>query len=371
MRKLMHSHSLTHPPSLSSIRVQTDRPVIGRINLCPGSLSTDPFDFSFQLHVVMHELGHSLGFSSDSWPLFRNPDGSPRTPRNPSNPDEVDAAYQVTFQCQGQSVTQAIAAPSTIAYIDERGENCAWGQASTAASPCVAKFVTSTVAAASQAFFGCDTLEGAELESQDTGSCSIAASHLEQRIFNTDLLCPYAAHAMTVTPVLLAIFQDSGWYTVTWSAADAFKSGLHWGFGQGCAFAQAKCLTPSGPGGALRGQGTPPHFYPSARDVNGGNAVCTIDRLAVGAAEIDTYPSPLPSPYQYWPALPNQGGAPPAVFDFCPAVQASGNALCDDPANAWSGAQYFGSVYGNGSLCLDSSLVWSECACGIQAIVYV
>jgi hypothetical protein len=45
----------------SCARDQLDRPIVGRINLCPGSLSTSDFDFPFQLGVVVHELGHALG----------------------------------------------------------------------------------------------------------------------------------------------------------------------------------------------------------------------------------------------------------------------------------------------------------------------
>ena len=45
----------------SCARDQLDRPIIGRINICPGSLNTDPNVFDFQLGVVVHEMGHALG----------------------------------------------------------------------------------------------------------------------------------------------------------------------------------------------------------------------------------------------------------------------------------------------------------------------
>jgi leishmanolysin-like peptidase len=75
--------------ALGCQRDALDRPTWGRINLCPASISTAAAAYHTQVSVVMHEMAHALGFSSDSWPLFRNADGSPRTPRDPNDPASV------------------------------------------------------------------------------------------------------------------------------------------------------------------------------------------------------------------------------------------------------------------------------------------
>lgn len=176
----------------SCARDQLDRPIAGRINLCPGSLDADPGALAFQLGVVVHELGHALGFTGADWPLFRRADGSPRTPRDPANPWDVAPGYKATFACGGATATRAVASPETIAYFDERGLGCTWPNVG--GRTCVGKFVTPAAVAAARAFTGCAAANGVEIEGEDTTPCAPQASHLEQTRWNTGLMCPYAQH---------------------------------------------------------------------------------------------------------------------------------------------------------------------------------
>lgn len=60
---------------------------------CPTAIDTDTNEWESQFGVAMHELAHALGFSSSSWPLFRDQDGTPRTPRDTGYPFQVASQY--------------------------------------------------------------------------------------------------------------------------------------------------------------------------------------------------------------------------------------------------------------------------------------
>lgn len=206
-------------------RDQYDRPIWGRLNVCPGFLSLNPTPAEREalLSAVLHELGHLLGFTAESFALFRNPaDLAPMTPRNPVYGGVADA-YKVKLTGQCSSFSVGVAASTTINYAPERGTSCAWDAATAAGSnipygatsktpiDCVARIVTPAATAAARAFFDCPTLAGVELENQDTLTCWAQGSHLEQRVHNTDLMAPFAQQVALISPVMLGVFQDSGW----------------------------------------------------------------------------------------------------------------------------------------------------------------
>lgn len=168
-------------------------------------------------------------------------------------------------------------------------------------------------------------------------------------------MASYAQHVMLVTPLTLAVFEDSGWYQANYTATDWLRPQADYGFRQGCGFATGKCLTTVD---ATVGAGTPPHFYGVPKSTNGHNAVCSTDLRAVAYATLYTHQDPVPTQYQYFTDL-TKSGDNPNVFDYCPAVQAYSNGACADPASASINAQYFGETYGSTSACMASSLVWT------------
>jgi hypothetical protein len=128
--------------------------------------------------------------------------------------------------------------------------------------------------------------------------------------------------------------QDSGWgYVANYSAADAFRPNLSWGYKQGCAFATGKCLVLSG--GTLVGQGNPPHFYPASHVASAGDALCTTDATSLAYSAVKAYATALPTQYQYWSGVPKRGGDGPDPYEYCPAVLAYSDGRCADPANSW------------------------------------
>jgi len=75
---------------------QHDRPTFAMANWCPRHVDTHSDAFDAQLSTAVHELAHALGFSSASFPLFRDDLGQPRTAR-----DSNGRAPSRTFTCDG------------------------------------------------------------------------------------------------------------------------------------------------------------------------------------------------------------------------------------------------------------------------------
>lgn len=337
-----------------------DRPTWARINFCPAGLSTVASSFNNQLYIAMHELNHALGFSSSSWPLWRNTDvaRTPRTPRDAGDPTQVDDAYIATYTCGGGTQQAAVASLSTITYSSERGMTCGalsdFPDGIYPADSCVARVVTPHVAAVSRAFFGCPSLPGAELENHNPG-CQIVGSHWEQRVFNSELMASYVAHSLLLSPVTLALHEDSGWYTANYSAADTFLPQSDYGFKQGCAYAKdSKCLT--GSGEVPVGIGSPPHYYGSTRSTDSGNTICTTDRLAIARTTVVSYSTALSTQFQYFSTHSTYGGSLDAP-DFCPYPAAYSNTRCWAPEDASASTQLMGMIFGGaGSMCFISTL---------------
>ena len=174
----------------------------GSAHTC-GSHRTDPPFPHTHLPPSFH-LPLCLGL----YHLFRNTDGTPRTP------DHKDK----DFTCGGVALGTH-STLNTIAAFSERGAamcdaDPVW-QSPDPSKNCLFKVTSPAVLAKGRAYFGCDTLNGVELENQPTaGGCSLIGSHWEQRILASDLMASTSDGSGTavISPVTLAIFEDSGWY---------------------------------------------------------------------------------------------------------------------------------------------------------------
>jgi hypothetical protein len=76
-----------------------------------------------RVDVIMHELAHGMGFSADSWALWRYGDAArtPRTPRNAKFPFVPAASYRVDYVCGGEAYWDYLPAGNTLSYFAERG----------------------------------------------------------------------------------------------------------------------------------------------------------------------------------------------------------------------------------------------------------
>ena len=189
---------------------QTDRPIVGNINFClKGPLFTS-LPAADQREVVLHECIHVLGFSLSLLSFFRDASGAPRTPRCPgaSGCTPSDPTGYPPYNAATNSYALS---PSTLATVGA-----------------YQYVVTPAVAAVAQAYFACPSAAGAPLE--DHGAMDTAGSHWKERMLFTELMTGELNPGFT--PVLseftLALFSDSGWYRVNYSAADAAPPML-WG----------------------------------------------------------------------------------------------------------------------------------------------
>ena len=308
-------------------RDQNDRPILGYANFCPAMMDTSEAAYQGQLSTAIHEIVHALGFSSGSWPLFRNADGTPKTARAANG---LPSSETVTCTDGSTRTETAVNANTLVVESSSRGTT-------------VNKLVTPKVVSVARDLFGCPTLDGVELENQPTSAGSCRGSHFEQRLFMNDLMASTSGSYSVWSALTLAVLEDSGWYRANYSVAQP----LFWGRNQGCAFATEKCIS----------SGVPKAGFCTSTS-NG----CSPDHKARGYCTVTTYTSNLPAAYQYLGEA-NKGGSLEQA-DFCPYYSAYTNGLCEHEANE-PAQNVRGETYGASSQCFESSMIqtgWSASA---------
>ena len=201
--------------------------------------------------------------------------------------------------------------------------------------------------------FGCPSLTGVELENQ--GGDGSAGSHWEARIMLGDYMLSTDYPELVVSDITLAVFEDSGWYTVHYYTGGLFKTGK----GEGCNFLQRRCII---------GEKS---YFPLDFCDNTDDEVCSPGHLDRGTCYLAKY-SNIPSIYQYFDD-PQIGGYSPA--DYCPAsmsyASSSGNyylySRCDS-----NGLQTLhnglGEAFGQNSFfCFQSSLFNSSASADLKS----
>ncbi|THD20901.1 Leishmanolysin peptidase [Fasciola hepatica] len=205
------------------LAAKTDRPVAGYINFCPGALSQKPMDSMRSLFIAKHELLHALGFSNSLFAMYRDPLGRPLTPRDPKTElpalgwSQTGSVYQWS-----SNVVKTVTRRWLSAYGNQTKE--------------AHIVVTPTVVRVARDFFNCPTLDGVELEDQDERG--VFLTHWEKRILENELMTATYTNSYRISPITLAMMEDTGWYLANYSMSHDFS----WGRGRGCAFATASCL---------------------------------------------------------------------------------------------------------------------------------
>jgi len=308
---------------------QFDRPIAGMLHLCIGK----DFFKAENLHrnqvTVLHELGHILGFNSQSLAHFRDAKtGKPITQRD-SRGDVKDQPVECTGIAEGRGHA-IIPLPSSdiISFEEVRG-----GQR-------VAMIVTPNVRQIVRNHFDCQILAGAELESYSSRISTdlnqtdfvdqCISDHWERRLFKADIMNPIVDSVLSVSnisPLTLAYFMDSGWYKVnSILAAEPDK----WGRASGCSFVDKKCF--SHEEGPQKSDG----FFCSVPQSEG----CTDDMTGKASCTIAEYSHALPIEYQYF-ANPALGGHD-SDLDFCPTFVGKQSDTCISNTKKQSGMEQFG-----------------------------
>ncbi|KJH53658.1 hypothetical protein DICVIV_00086 [Dictyocaulus viviparus] len=143
--------------STCSLSLDTKRPISGFINICPDMFNAMKFnDKSRWSSTIKHELTHSLVFASSHFERFPG----------------------VTQVLQNDPIT-------IIPGVVEKFTRTDWEVAGGIIKHDVYMIVTPRVRQEARKHFDCDSLEGAELESQ--GGTGTAGSHWEKRLFEVSL----------------------------------------------------------------------------------------------------------------------------------------------------------------------------------------
>jgi hypothetical protein len=304
---------------------QFDRPTAGAINFCLDQIELNEDGTASHaiiqdnVDVATHEVAHVLGHSSNSYRFFWDSEtGLERTPRPFTT----------------RTVTCVDDVERTLILPDEttmKFSTSADGQR-------YAMIVTPKVRAVARNQFDCQSLEGAKLENQPTGSDSCQGDHWDERDYYPEMLSGVISPSTNLLSHLtLALMEDSGWYKANYTQGVASP----WGLGAGCSFVEEPCIT-TDPTTSLPAL---PEFSDGYFCLAGAERGCSPELTHKMACTVIDYfyilPRNLPPErFQYFLDEPTKGG--PRQADFCPVfgstyggLEAEGLA-CEETANAES-----------------------------------
>ena len=296
---------------------------------------------------------HALGFTADSLSLFRDIYSlEPLTPRNPTFPNRAADQFQMSFECGGRLRRFAMPSNDTVKFVDARGiSRCDSVEDYLREERCVSRLITPMSKAHARMHFNCTTLEGPDLENQQT--CAILGSHWDERTFSTEIMSPMASNYPKLSVLTLAFFEDTGWYLSNYSLIDEWTKGVDFGFQQGCEFVDERCLNPTTDGIE---NPFPEHFCDIYDRDSESFFDCTMDRTAFGSCLVRRFDEPLPTPFRYFPGNQTFGGSI-IEADFCPMVVPAAVGKCIDPAFTLRQFSSRGQKKGiENSICVTSTL---------------
>ena len=322
---------------------QFDRPTAGAINFCLDQIELDEYGSATEsiiddnVDVAIHEAAHVLGMSSNSYRFYWNPDtGTVRTPRPFQERDVICV--------NGKEQTLILPDPNTMKFfIANNGQR-------------YASIVTPKVATVARNQFDCQELNGAQLENQPTGEGSCTGDHWDERLFYSEALSGVISPTTNVlSPLTLALLEDSGWYKANYT----ISHNSPWGLGAGCDFISGLCLIGGGDGRDGELPSYSQGFFCNKASKRGCSPAlshkmaCTMIDYSLRGGEYMP-----PETLQYF-AKPEIGG--PREADFCPVYGSQYSGLdpeeldCRIKSNEDSIDVIYSEEYGENSMCFETS----------------
>ncbi|KYR02747.1 hypothetical protein DLAC_00210 [Tieghemostelium lacteum] len=240
--------------------------------------------FNQYVRVGIHEMIHSLGFSSF---LYRS---------------YIDRSTGMPYKSIYKTVTISGKTPSGEAFTKPR------------------YLITSpTVNLFAKQFYKCPSVEGFELE--DFGSRGTKGSHWEKRIGDEEIMTGYVSQRLIISNLTLSLLYDTGWYQINFN----FSEILLWGKGKGCAWL-SDCANTQDSWGK-------DYFCYKSKELG-----CLTTRMGIGQCQFMNFSHAIPSIYQHF-SVPSEGGINRAS-DYCPfyaiSEKESATKYCTNNESLWN-----------------------------------
>ena len=325
-------------PVAASVRISTSA-----IKAAIKSGSNDDLN-----EIMLHELIHALGFDVDVFSQFRDKITLERlSPYRPPiryyckqrEDGTLDVRWNVPLMEVEQDTFPFRWPGNILRAIDARGlrkEDCrcpidperTYTDADIEhciAHPnhCAIAVTSPNVAEKAREYYGCDSLEGQELENTVLRCESLFDTHWKARTLKGEVMnTGVANHAGSwLSPMTLALLEDSGWYEIDYSVASTLVPTASYGYKAGCEFAIGKCL--------VNGEPVDPIFFCARADI--GTLGCSADATRITQCSSPRYgfgrsvwaPRMAGIPRIDHPAYDYGIGYDYALFgmDFCPVYE--------------------------------------------------
>jgi hypothetical protein len=215
---------------------QFDRPIGGTMDFCLDTLELNRVgvvsDHIQQkaLTSVKRQIGNILGVHPTLYKFFRHTTtGLPLTPR---------PFVEERVECVGGGGTDVLQMPACNTLL----------QGQTATGIHYYQVVTPTVKTVMKNHFDCSYVQGARLENQHPSSNGGESQYClgyewESRWFEGELMSPmHTSSTHALSPLTLALLEDSGWYKANYTASQT----LSFGHKAGCRFLHDECIADNG-----------------------------------------------------------------------------------------------------------------------------